>query len=262
MAALGASEPGLEDLLFGRIPDVPQIALVHPLLALESGDAYRANLESAVRGESGRYVLVLEGSIFDESLAGEGSFSRLGTEDGRALTTATWLDRLAPRAEAVIAIGSCATWGGIPAAAGSPTGAMGLDTYLGHHFASRAGLPVVNIPGCAPSGDAFVEALVYVLLHLAGTVPLELDEERRPRWLYAETTSPVPPRADYLPDTAFDTSRPDRPKVGCPVPARGWMHSTGGCASVGGACIGCTAPGFADQYLSVARPHTFALREV
>ncbi len=57
--------------------------------------------------------------MLDEALAGEGSFSRLGTEDDRPITAAAWLDRLAPAADAVIAIGSCATWGGIPAAASS-----------------------------------------------------------------------------------------------------------------------------------------------
>jgi hydrogenase small subunit len=130
---------------------------------------------------------------------------------------------------------------------------MGLETYLGPAFASRAGLPVVNIPGCAPSGDAFVEALLYVCLHLSGLVPLELDEEHRPRWLYRELAHPLPPRADYLDADAYATA--DRPGVGCPIPRRGWMRGIGGCARVGGGCIGCTARGFADHYLELARPH-------
>jgi hydrogenase small subunit len=252
-AALGASDPGLEDLLLGRMPDLPPVALVHPVLALESGDAYRAQLERAARGELAPFVLVLEGSLLDESRAGEGSFSRLGLENGRPLTISTWIDRLAPCAEAVIAIGSCATWGGIPAAAGNSTGARGLEEYLGRDFRSRAKLPVINVPGCAPPGAAFVEALVSVCLHLLGLVPLELDEERRPRWLYGEPAHPVPPRAEYLPVAAFDVA--GRPTVGCPVPADGWMKGLGGCARVGGACIGCTARDFTDRYLPLARPH-------
>ena len=253
MAALGAAEPGIEDLLLGRVPDVAPIALVHPALALESGDAYRAHLERAARGGLAPFVLVLEGSVLDETRAGEGSFSRLGTHDRSPLTTAAWIDRLAPRAEAVIAIGSCATWGGIPAAAGNATGATGLEAYLGRDFASRAGLPVINVPGCAPSGDGFVETLVNVLLHLAQLVPLELDDERRPRWLYRESAHPVPPRAAYLPVEAYSPAR--RPEVECPVPARGWMRGLGGCARVGGACIGCTARDFVDRHLELARPH-------
>lgn len=253
MALLGASEPGIEDLLTGAVPDVPQVTLVHPVLALESGDTYRATLERAADGRVSPFVLILEGSVHDESLAGEGSFSRMGMLEGHPLTTVSWIDRLAGRAEAVIAIGSCATWGGIPAAAGGPTGAMGLEDYLGRDFVSRAGLPVINVPGCAPSGEAFVEVLVSTVHHLLGLVPLDLDHERRPRWLYSETTQPMPPRADYVPAQVY--ARTGGPTVGCPVPSQGWMKGVGGCASVGGACIGCTARDFADRYLQFSRPH-------
>lgn len=253
MATLGATDPSLEDLLHGKVADIPRLALIHPALSLESGDAYRAPLEQAAHGELGPFVLVLEGSVLDESRAGEGSFSRLGWLDERPLTIADWLDRLAPRAEVVIAIGSCATWGGIPAAAGSPTGAMGLEDYLGHDFRSRAGLPVVNVPGCAPPGQAFIETLIDVCLHLAGLVPLELDEEGRPRWIYHEPAYPVPPRADYLHLEVYEVE--GRTAVRCPVPEQGWMRGIGGCARVGGCCIGCTARDFADRYLELARPH-------
>jgi hydrogenase small subunit len=251
MGALGATQPGLEDLLLGRVAEAPAITLLHPTLALESGDAYRAQLERAAVGQLAPFILILEGSVLDESLAGSGSFSRMGQDvTGRPLTIAAWIDRLARHAEAVIAIGSCAAWGGIPAAAGSPTGAMGLETYLGRDFRSRAELPVINVPGCAPPGEAFIETLISVCLHLARLVPLELDEERRPRWLYNELVHPQPPRANYMPAQAYDVAQ--RAAVGCPVPRQGWMKGIGGCASVGGCCIGCTAPDFADRYLSLA----------
>jgi hydrogenase small subunit len=251
MAMLGAAEPGIEDLLLGRVPDAPPITLLHPALALESGDDYRAQLNRAASGQLTPFMLILEGSVLDESLAGSGSFSRMGVDvHGGPLTIAAWIDRLASQAEAVIAIGSCATWGGIPAASGSPTGAMGLENYLGRDFRSRANLPVINVPGCAPPGEAFVETLIYVWLHLARLVPLDLDDECRPRWLYNEPAHPLPPRVDYLPAQAYDVSH--RPTVGCPVPRQGWMKGVGGCARVGGCCIGCTARDFADRYLALA----------
>lgn len=248
MAVLGASRPGLEDLLLGQVPNMPRVRLLHPALAVESGDAYIAQLEAAAKGELAPFVLILEGSVLDETLAGQGYFSRLG----RHLTVAAWLKRLAPRAEAVIAIGSCATWGGIPAAIGSPTGAMGLEDFLGRNYISRGGLPVINVPGCAPSGAAFIDTVIYVVYHLAQLVPLDLDDQRRPRWLYRELTHPMPPRTDYLPVESYLEA--NRPAVGCHVPSDGWMRGIGGCVRVGGACIGCTDRDFADRYFEFARP--------
>lgn len=251
MAMLGASTPALETLLTGQVPGVPKIVLVHTALALEMGADYLKFLYHAWRSELYPYLLVLEGSVFDEILAGEGQFSGLGEEGERPVTIAEWLRRLAPGAAAVIAVGSCATWGGIPAANGNPTGAMGLSRFLGADFRCASGLPVINVPGCAPQGDAFVELLLYVFLHLAGLIPLELDAENRPRWLYQPTAYPRPPHADFLPPSAYAPE--GRTHIGCPVPTRGWMKQIGGCARVGGRCIGCTMPDFVDEYLPLTR---------
>ena len=57
------------------------------------------------------------------------------------MTTSEWLDRLAPKATAVVAVGTCATYGGIHAMAGNPTGAMGVPDYLGWDWKSKAGHP-------------------------------------------------------------------------------------------------------------------------
>ena len=249
MAVLGASEPAVEDLLTGAASR-PPLTLVHPALALDAG-AYRGPLDAAASGELDSFVLVVEGSVMDESLAGPGYFTRLGETDGRPVTMADWLVRLAPLAQAVVAIGSCATWGGIPAAVGNPTGSTGVAARLGAGFRSAGGLPVVNMPGCAPSGDAFMEALTAVFEHLEGRIPLELDEQDRPRWLHHPDAVPGPPSAGY--DTR---PAPTVPQIGCPVPRRGWMRGVGGCRQVGGACIGCTAPDFADLYLAAAHPPT------
>ena len=66
-AMLGSSEPGIEDLILGNVPDAPRVILVHPDLAMESGDAFLANLEQAAKGRLSPFVLVLEGAIADEA---------------------------------------------------------------------------------------------------------------------------------------------------------------------------------------------------
>ena len=246
MAVLGAVSPAIEDLLGGGLTDIPGIDLIHPALSLESGSRYLTSIEAAAHGEGDAFLLVVEGSLLDNGLAGAGSFSGLGSRDAQPIPAEEWVERLAARAQAVIAIGTCAVSGGIPAARGSVTGATGLQAFLGEDFRSRAGLPIVNVPGCAPNGDAFIETLSHVFLALGGLIPLDLDELGRPRWLYSDPTAlrrvgSAPTPADArVPQQAF-----------CPVPQRGWINRVGGCATVGGACNGCTRRDFPDGPLSI-----------
>src|SRR5260370_251800 len=129
------------------------------------------------------------------SVAGQGgSWSAVGEEydaglgEGKSVPSAEWLRRLAPGAAAVIAIGTCATWGGIPAAIGNVTNSMSLMDYLGKDYRSALGLPVVNVPGCSPVGDNFTETVASVLVFLQGLGPVpEFDELGRPAWLFSET---------------------------------------------------------------------------
>ncbi len=261
LAMLEASDPGIDDLIFGNVPDAPRVTLIHPELSMESGAQYLGLLERAASGTSAPFVLVLEGAL-PVDLPNPGGVSHVITAAAGEVTEspstfspptlALWIERLAARAEAVIAIGSCASWGGIPASSGSALHVQSLSDLLGHHYVSRGGLPVVNIPGCAPPGQVFIETLIYVFLHLKQFVPLDLDEERRPRWLYRHNVYPLPPRVEYPPAVGFDLSQ--RPTVGCPVPVTGWVRNIGGCTKVGGSCIGCTERDFVDRFLALARP--------
>lgn len=245
MAVMGATTPGIEEVLLGQISGLPPLQLIHPLTAFEAGNAYLNHLQQAAKGAYDPLIVVVEGTIFDATLAGEGFFSGLGEVEGRPCTIADWLDQLAPQATAVVAIGTCASWGGVPAAAGNPTGAMSLTAYLGSDFCSTSGLPIINIPGCAPPGENFIETLIYLLLHLDEQLPLELDEANRPMWLYHQKTFPQP-ASIAIPIYQVDTP------VCCRVPENGWMNHVGGCANVGGICNGCTMPGFPDQYLTMS----------
>src|SRR5262245_25470788 len=136
IAAVGATNPPVEELLAGTIPGMPRIVLHHSVLSVEAGEEFVRNYEMAERGQLGApYVVIYEGSVPDERRAARtgGYWSSLGVEkrpDGthRPIPTAEWLRRLAPGAAALIAIGTRATWGRLPAAARNPTGAMsGMD---------------------------------------------------------------------------------------------------------------------------------------
>ena len=128
-------------------------------------------------------MLVIEGSIPNENINGDGYWTSFGNDEatGEPLTLNWWIDRLAPKAWGVVAIGTCATYGGIHAMAGNPTGCMGLADYLGWDFRSAGGLPIVNVPGCPVQPENFMETLTWLLYQAAGLAPvIPLDDQLRP----------------------------------------------------------------------------------
>jgi hydrogenase small subunit len=273
IAVTGATNPRVEHLLAGIVPGLPKLELVHTVTSVESGPEWVHNLFMAERGElDAPFVVTWEGSMFDETRSGDGYFMGLGEdpETGRTITSAEWMRRLAPKAAAVIAIGTCATWGGIPAAEGNPTGSMGVMDYLGKDYRSAFGVPVVNVPGCSPIGDNYMETAAAVLLFLQGLAPLpEFDELGRPAWLFGETVHRHCPRAGYYEEGVFAESYGDKeclvelgcwgPVVQCNIAERGILNGTGGCMQMGGICIGCTMPGFPDKFSPIysAPPGSF-----
>ncbi|MDE0805711.1 MAG: hypothetical protein OSA99_20605 [Acidimicrobiales bacterium] len=262
VAVTGATHPRLEHLLQGIIPGLPRIELIHTVVSVESGPEWVHNLFMAEAGElDAPYIVCWEGSVMDESISGDGYWMGLGEdpETGRQITSLEWLDRLAPGAAAVVAVGTCATWGGIPAAKGNPTNAMGVMDHLGKDFISAFGVPVVNVPGCSPIGDNVLETAAAVLLFLEGLAPLpEFDELGRPAWLFGETVHRHCPRAGYYEEGVFAEEYGDKeclvelgcwgPVVQCNIAERGIVDGEGGCMNIGGICIGCTMPGFPDKF--------------
>jgi hydrogenase small subunit len=257
-----ASQPSIEDLLLGAIPGLPKVHLHNPVLAPEVGDDFMQHWYDAEAGKLDPFVLVMEGSIPNESIKREGYWAAMGTnhETGQPITTNEWIDRLAPKALAVVACGTCATYGGIHAMAGNPTGAMGLADYLGWGWKSKAGLPIVNVPGCPVQPDNFMETVLYLLYQVAGLAPMiPLDDQLRPEWLFAQTVHEGCDRAGYYEQGDFASEYGSKkcivklgcwgPVVNCNVPKRGWMAGIGGCPNVGGICIGCTMPGFPDKFM-------------
>ena len=265
ISVTAASQPSLEEVLAGLIPGLPKVHLMNKVLAPSlgggSGD-YLVPFEKAARGElDAPFVLVVEGSIPNEQINGDGYWTSFGNRpDGQPKTLNEWLDELAPRAWGVVAVGTCATYGGIHAMAGNPTGCMGLADYLGWDFRSAGGLPIVNVPGCPVQPDNFMETLTWLLYQAAGLAPvIPLDEALRPTWLFGKTVHEGCSRGSYYEqgDFALDYNSPKcqvkvgcwGPVVNCNVTKRGWMAGIGGCPNVGGICIGCTMPGFPDKFM-------------
>ena len=269
IALAAANHPSMEQLQWGTVPGMPKVVLHHPMFSEDAGDAFLEPYRQAVAGTLGSpYMIVLEGSVPDDealptsdgffSSMGSGGFGATASGDGANRVT-EWLYRLAPGAMASMAIGTCATWGGIPAAAGNPTNSMGVMDYLGKDYRGTAGLPVINIPGCAPIGDNFTETVGMILLFLQGLGPLpEFDELGRPAWLFKETVHQQCVRGGYYEEGTFAEKYGDKeclvevgcwgPVVQCNITKRGAINHMGGCMNTGGICIGCTMPGFPDKF--------------
>lgn len=257
-----AQRPSVEDIVMGGIPGLPKVNVYWPLVAFETGEAFIQAFFKAERGEMEPFVLVIEGSVANEKIKREGYFTGFGNDPatGQPRTLMEWIDALAPRATAVIAAGTCATFGGIHAMQGNPTGAMGLADYLGWDWRSKAGLPIINVPGCPVQPDNMSETLTQLLLFAAGRAPVpELDDMLRPKWLFERTVHDGCDRAGYYEQGDFAKAYGEPnclvklgcwgPVVKCNVPKRGWMDGIGGCPNVGGICMACTMPGFPDKYM-------------
>ncbi|MGH9608960.1 MAG: hydrogenase expression protein HypE [Bryobacteraceae bacterium] len=257
-----ATQPSLEDLVLGAIPGIPKVNLHNPFLAFEVGDEFLDCFHRAAAGDLAPFILVVEGSIPNEQNKKEGYWAAFGTdrETGQPILTTDWIDRLADRAWAVVAAGTCAAYGGIHAMEGNVTGCMGLADYLGWDWKSSVGIPIVNVPGCPVQPDNFMEVLLYLLYQAAGLAPsIPLDQALRPAWLFGQTVHEGCDRGGYYEqgDFAEQYGAPQcivklgcwGPVVNCNVGKRGWINGIGGCPNVGGICIGCAMPGFPDKFM-------------
>ena len=153
-------------------------------------------------------MLVVEGSIPNEAIKSEGYWCGFGNnpETGQPMTTSEWLDRSPPRRW------SCSRSAPAPPTAASTPcpatrpGAMGVADYLGWGWKSKAGIPIVNVPGCPVHPDNLSETILYLLYQATGAAPMiPLDEARRPQWLFGDTVHEGCDRGGYYEQGEFAT---------------------------------------------------------
>jgi NiFe hydrogenase small subunit HydA len=183
MSFLNAEEPSVCDL----VTDFGIKVLWHPSLGIELGRELQILLRSIATGETPLDVFVFEGTVI---LApdGTGEWNRFA---GRPMKD--WVRDFARVAKYVVAIGDCATWGGIPATPPNPTDSTGLQYqkrdaggFLGEDYRSMKGLPVINIPGCPAHPDWITQVLVA--LATGRGADLDLDDLHRPKTFFSTFT--------------------------------------------------------------------------
>lgn len=183
MSFLNAEEPSACDL----VTDFGFNILWQPSLGFELGESVQRILENCISGKTQLDIFVFEGTVVTGP-NGTGEWNRFCHRPMQE-----WVTELCDAAQFVVAVGDCATWGGIPATVPNPTDSKGLQFlkrdhggYLGKEFKSKSGLPVINIPGCPAHPDWITQILVAVATGRAGEIAL--DDLQRPKTFFQSFT--------------------------------------------------------------------------
>jgi hydrogenase small subunit len=236
-----------ESFLRSRNPAVADVVLdlvsvdYHETIMAAAGHQAEASKEATIA--AGGHLVVVEGSI--------------PTKDGGVYCTIAGrtarqhLEEAVEGAVAVIAVGSCASFGGIPAANPNPTGARSAESLV-------SGVPVINLPGCPANADNITATLAHFLTF--GALPAT-DGEGRPLFAYGKRIHDNCERrahfdaGQFVEDWGDDAHRKGwcLYRMGCKGPStfhncgsQRWNEGTNWPIGIGHGCVGCSEPGFWD----------------
>jgi hydrogenase small subunit len=247
VSLLNTKSPSIQELLLGEVVPGKHVNLLwHPNISAGQGHQFMDIIDQVKKRPAGSYLLVIEGTMQTKD---DGIFCVVGERDGKPVTLLQHVLDLAPNAMAIVAFGTCAAFGGIPAAPPNPTDSKPVTAVLDEHGIKT---PVVNISGCPPHPDWFVGTLATVLI--GGLGMLDLDEHRRPKAFYGSLIHDNCPRRGMFDAGLFAKDFGDKGclyKLGCkgPVthsdcPIRKWNGGVNWIIGSGHPCMGCVEPTF------------------
>lgn len=232
-----SSQPNTESVL------LDMISLEYSeVLAAPSGFQAEASKEQVLKNYKGEYILAVEGSIPEND-----AFLSVAGKSAKD----TFIE-MAAEAKAVVAYGSCSSWGGIPAAHPNPTGAKPITSFV-------KDTPTILVPGCPPISEVITGVIAHIITF--GVLP-ELDHLGRPKAFYRHRIHDKCNRRAYFDAGLFVESFDDEGakqgyclyKVGCKGPTTynscAEMRWNGGVSypiQSGNPCIGCSEKGFWDN---------------
>jgi hydrogenase small subunit len=231
--------PTIEDMIFNLIS-----LDYHETLMAASGTAAEEAMQAAREANKGKYVLIVDGSV------ATGAAGVYSTNAGQ--TNLAKLKEMAGDAAAVISVGTCAAFGGIPFARPNPTGAVPVSDIVKDK-------PVVNISGCPPIPEAIAGTVAYFVTF--GKLPA-LDAQHRPKTFFGDTIHDRCYRRPFYDKGLFAKSFDDEGarngwclyEVGCKGPVTynacattKWNGGVSFPIQSGHGCLGCSEPGFWDR---------------
>jgi hydrogenase small subunit len=242
-----SSSASIEDLIFNAIS-----LDYHHTLQAASGSAAEQARETAMQENHGKYILVVDGSI----PAANNGYSTIA-----GISNFDMLKQAAEGAAAIVAVGSCSSFGGIPRANPNPTGAVSVSDLIKDK-------PIVNVPGCPPIPAVITGVLVQFLTF---GLP-DLDHLGRPKAFYGQSIHDRCYRRPFYDKGLFADTFDDEGarkgwclfKLGCKGPTtynacatEKWNDGTSFPIQAGHPCLGCSEPGFWDAgsfYRSLSTP--------
>jgi quinone-reactive Ni/Fe-hydrogenase small subunit len=241
-AILRSDAPTIDELILETIS-----LEFNETLMVAAGHQAESHLDEAIETFKGKYLCVVEGSI---PLAMDGQYGVIGAKGETFLEQ---LHRVSKDSAAVVAVGTCATFGGVPAAAPNPTGAVGVQDVV-------KGKPIINIPAC-PANPANITGTILHFV-LSGQVP-ELDHLNRPKFAFGYRIHDNCERRAHFDAGEFVEEWGDEGaknnfclyKMGCKGPMTfnncsviKYNSGTNWPVGAGHGCIGCSEPDFWDKY--------------
>ncbi len=214
----------------------------HHTLQAASGHAAEEARMAAMEENYGKYLLVVDGSI----PLGNPGYSTIA-----GISNYDMLMETAKGAAAIISVGTCAAYGGIPHAKPNPTGAVSVGEIIKDK-------PIINVPGCPPIPVVITGVLTHFLTF--GTIP-ELDHIGRPKVFYGQSIHDRCYRRTFYDKGQFAETFDDEGarkgwclyKLGCKGPTTynacattKWNNGTSFPIESGHPCLGCSEPEFWD----------------
>ena len=216
-------------------------------IMVAAGHQAEEHLEETINTFKGKYLCVVEGSI------PTGMNGYYGTIGAKGETFEEHLKHVSHNAAALVAVGTCATFGGVPAAAPNPTGAVGVQDII-------TGKPIINIPACPANPSNITGTILHFVL--TGQIP-ELDHLNRPKFAFGYRIHDNCERRAHFDAGEFVEEWGDEGaqnnfclyKMGCKGPMTfnncsivRYNEGVNWPIGAGHGCIGCSEPQFWDKY--------------
>lgn len=247
ISVMNAVSPKVSNLILDEIVPGKRVHLVfHATIMAGQGEAAIKVLKDTQTKKKKQYLLIVEGAI---PTAKKGIYGSVGKKANEHFTILDSVQELGKDALMTIAMGTCSSFGGIPAAHPNPTGCKSVSQV---YEEKNIDTPLINIPGCPPHPAWFFGSISAILINRS----LELDEVKRPRLFYGSLIHEnCPRRADF--DKGKFASYPGDEgclyQVGCKghytyadCATRQWNSGVSWCIKAGSPCIGCVESGFPD----------------